>query len=81
MWSAAPFHHGNCLAHAAQSLEVSKDYHTIGEIAGIDLRHHVRPEQATPSRVLVCPASCARFKDDPAASVSLAYGCKTVVIE
>jgi hypothetical protein len=43
--------------------------------------YDVPPEQATPGRVLICPASCTRFTGDPAGRVSLAYGCKTVVIE
>jgi hypothetical protein len=43
--------------------------------------YDVAPEQATPTRVLICPASCTRFEGAPAASVSLAYGCKTMVIQ
>jgi hypothetical protein len=39
------------------------------------------PAMAAPTRVLVCPASCNRYKADPDASVSLVFGCKTKVIE
>jgi hypothetical protein len=43
--------------------------------------YDVPPATETPTRVLVCPASCNRFKADASASVSLAFGCKTKVIE
>jgi hypothetical protein len=43
--------------------------------------YDVSPAMGTPGRVLVCPASCARFKADPGAKVSLVFGCKTKVIE
>jgi hypothetical protein len=35
----------------------------------------------TPTRVVVCPASCTRFKGDASARVELRFGCKTVIIE
>ena len=35
----------------------------------------------TPTRVVACPLSCARFKTDRAAQVGLVFGCKTTVIE
>jgi hypothetical protein len=38
------------------------------------------PAAATPRRVLVCPATCARFKAEQNPTVSLVFGCKTEVI-
>jgi hypothetical protein len=35
----------------------------------------------TPRRVLVCEASCNRFKSDAAAKVELRFGCKTRAID
>jgi hypothetical protein len=35
----------------------------------------------TPTRVLVCPASCNKFKADPAAKVEVRFGCKTRTID
>jgi hypothetical protein len=43
--------------------------------------YDVPPAMGTPGRVLVCPASCNRFKADGTANVSLVFGCKTRVIE
>jgi Mg-chelatase subunit ChlD len=43
--------------------------------------YDVPPAMGTPARVLVCPATCTRFKTDPSANVSLVFGCKTKVIE
>ena len=39
------------------------------------------PATGMPSRIIVCDASCRRFKTAPNASVSLAFGCKTEVIQ
>jgi hypothetical protein len=35
----------------------------------------------TPKRVLICDASCAKFKSDAAAKVELRFGCKTRAID
>jgi hypothetical protein len=35
----------------------------------------------TPKRVLICDASCKKFKSDPSAKVELRFGCKTRAIE
>jgi hypothetical protein len=43
--------------------------------------YDVDPARGTPTRVVLCPASCNRINADPAATVSLAFGCKTTVIE
>jgi len=43
--------------------------------------YDVEPGMAAPMRVLTCPATCDRVKADPTTTVSLAFGCKTVVIE
>jgi hypothetical protein len=43
--------------------------------------YDVDPARGAPTRVLMCPATCARFKAETSASVQVAYGCKTVVIE
>jgi hypothetical protein len=42
--------------------------------------YDVDPMMGTPSRVLICPASCERFKGDAAARVDLVFGCATKVI-
>jgi hypothetical protein len=42
--------------------------------------YDVPPATGTPSRILVCPASCSRFKGAPDARVSLLFGCETQVI-
>ena len=34
-----------------------------------------------PTRVVVCPATCAKFKSEPSATVNLRFGCKTRVID
>ena len=36
---------------------------------------------AAPTRIMVCDATCKLLKSDPKASVSLAFGCKTEIIE
>ena len=36
---------------------------------------------ATPARISVCPATCARFGADKDGQVDLVFGCKTRVIE
>ena len=43
--------------------------------------YDVNPTTGMPSRIIVCDASCKRFKTAPNASVSLAFGCKTEVIQ
>ena len=43
--------------------------------------YDVDPDLATPTRVMVCPATCQRFKADASARVELQFGCKTRVIE
>jgi Mg-chelatase subunit ChlD len=43
--------------------------------------YDVLPSMGRPGRVLICPASCSRFKADAAANVSLVFGCATRVIE
>jgi hypothetical protein len=42
--------------------------------------YDVHPSMGRPSRVLVCPATCGRFKSDKAAQVELVFGCATQVI-
>jgi hypothetical protein len=43
--------------------------------------YDVPPGQGTPRRILVCDASCRRFKMDAAAKVDLLFGCATRVIQ
>jgi hypothetical protein len=43
--------------------------------------YDVDPKMGTPTKVLVCPATCDRFKGDPAARVELVFGCATKVIQ
>jgi hypothetical protein len=42
--------------------------------------YDVQPSAGKPSRVLVCPATCSRFKLEPAAKVELIVGCATQII-
>jgi hypothetical protein len=35
----------------------------------------------TPSRLVLCPATCDRLRADPAARVELVFGCMTVTIQ
>ena len=42
--------------------------------------YDVPPDQGAPTRVLVCPATCQRFKSDKMASVDLTFGCQTRTI-
>lgn len=35
----------------------------------------------TPSRVIMCPATCQKFKMDATANIELRFGCQTVVIQ
>jgi len=39
--------------------------------------YDVHPSMGRPQRVLVCPATCARFKNDQSAQVELVFGCAT----
>jgi hypothetical protein len=43
--------------------------------------YDVDPKAGTPTRVVVCPSTCDRFKGDPAARVDLVFGCATRVIQ
>jgi hypothetical protein len=43
--------------------------------------YDVDPAQGAPIRVLTCPASCERLSTGPGGSVSLVFGCKTIVID
>lgn len=43
--------------------------------------YDVDPATATPTRVLMCPRTCARFAADPGGQVQVGYGCKTQLIE
>ena len=36
---------------------------------------------AKPTRIIVCPATCARFKAEPSATVDLRFGCQTRTID
>ena len=39
------------------------------------------PPVGAPSKVLACPATCARFRGDPRGRVDLVVGCKTMPVE
>jgi hypothetical protein len=43
--------------------------------------YDVHPSMGRPTRVLVCPATCSRFKSDGSAQVELVFGCATRVID
>jgi hypothetical protein len=43
--------------------------------------YDVPPAQGRPTRVLVCPATCRRFRSEPNATVELAFGCQTRTID
>jgi hypothetical protein len=43
--------------------------------------YDVDPGKAAPTRVLTCPATCDQLKTGRNAKVSLAFGCKTIVID
>jgi hypothetical protein len=43
--------------------------------------YDVPPSQGRPTQVLVCPASCQRFKSEQAATVELSFGCQTRTID
>jgi hypothetical protein len=42
--------------------------------------YDVAPGAGTPTRILVCPASCERFKAETDPKVNLVFGCETQVI-
>jgi hypothetical protein len=42
--------------------------------------YDVHPSMGKPSRVMVCPATCARFKTEKSSQVELVFGCATSVI-
>jgi hypothetical protein len=39
------------------------------------------PATARPARVLMCPATCTRFKSEATGKVQIAFGCRTLVID
>jgi hypothetical protein len=43
--------------------------------------YDVDPSMGTPTRIIVCEATCKRWKADAAASVDLRIGCRTRVID
>jgi len=43
--------------------------------------YDVDPRQGTPTRVLICEATCRKVKVTVGLSVGLRYGCKTIVIQ
>lgn len=43
--------------------------------------YDVDPTTAAPTRVVVCDATCRKYKLDPAAKVDLLFGCKTRTID
>ena len=43
--------------------------------------YNVDPAAGVPSRIMVCDATCKLLKSEPSATVSLALGCKTEIIE
>jgi hypothetical protein len=43
--------------------------------------YDVDPAMGTPTRIIVCEATCRRWKADPAATVDLGIGCRTRVID
>jgi hypothetical protein len=43
--------------------------------------YDVDPAAGAPSRIKVCDATCRLLKSEPTATVSLAFGCKTEIIE
>ena len=43
--------------------------------------YDVDPPTGTPTRVIICPASCTRFKADAATRLDLLFGCATRVIQ
>jgi hypothetical protein len=42
--------------------------------------YDVHPSMGKPSRVMVCPATCTRFKTEKSSQVELVFGCATGVI-
>jgi hypothetical protein len=42
--------------------------------------YDVHPSMGKPSRVMVCPATCTRFKTEKSSQVELVFGCATAVI-
>jgi hypothetical protein len=43
--------------------------------------YDVDPATGTPTRVIMCEATCKRFKMDATANIELRFGCETVVIQ
>jgi hypothetical protein len=42
--------------------------------------YDVDPAMGTPTRVVMCEATCKKFKMDATANIELRYGCETVII-
>jgi hypothetical protein len=70
-----------------QGASANEDLLYVGSAARCDLARggwYFDVDPATggiPTRVVVCPASCNKFKTDPAARVELRFGCKTRTID
>ena len=43
--------------------------------------YDVDPAVGTPSRIMICPTTCSQWKSDQSATVSLAFGCRTEIIQ
>jgi len=43
--------------------------------------YDVNPTTGTPTRVIMCEATCKKFKMDSTANIELRFGCQTVVIQ
>lgn len=43
--------------------------------------YDVNPATGTPTRVVMCPASCNRLKQGANQSVELLFGCRSSIIE
>ncbi len=54
----------------------------VGDESGCDPQqggwhYDVDPEAGTPTRIVLCPASCDAVQDDGSASVAISIGCET----
>jgi hypothetical protein len=43
--------------------------------------YDVDPAMGRPTRILTCPATCARLQAEPSATVEIRYGCATRTID
>jgi hypothetical protein len=43
--------------------------------------YDVDPSMTKPTKVVVCPKTCDRFKAEPLGQVQIGFGCKTIVIQ